>query len=42
MTIAINCFMASPGTTVAIAHIPMVHRKKAMDSTSKEVLRIQA
>ena len=41
MTMERNCLLASPGTTAAMAAMPMVEMKKAMVSTSKEVLRIQ-
>ena len=37
---AASCFMVSPGFTVAMAAMPMVHRKKAIVSTSKDFRRI--
>ena len=37
---AASCFTVSPGFTVAMAAIPMVHRKNAMVSTSKDFRRI--
>ena len=36
-----SCFTASPGLTVAMAAMPMVHRKKAMVSTSKDFRRMR-
>ena len=36
ISMAISCLSISPGFTVASAAMPMVQRKKAMVSTSKE------